>query len=284
MPFTQDQAKQLNQLLEQSKLFDKQYTDHKNPTRLPEQAVFSAHQNIITSYETLLQENSEIKPKDRADIYTNMHVQYEGLRKYYGICYDFAQTIDVKNELLDKQTRCTRQCILYTEYSRDYYASKKDKTWASDYLKQYHDVKSRLDNAKNELEKQTSSSTSSISSTLSPDEAASECADALLGLASSPRANSPLEIIDRCWRDLHNLSQSEAFSSHPQCAHVLKATLLLASSKIALEAAQQEVLSHDSFSHAGQSFFTLPTTRTKRRHPESTQLTPEHVAAHNMTH
>jgi hypothetical protein len=282
--------------LKQSQLFDEQYTDHHHPTRLSEQDVFNAHQNIITGYETLLQENSEIKPKDRADIYTNMHVQYEGLRKYYGICYDLAQTIDIKNELLDKQTRCTRQCILYTEYSRDYYASKKAKTWANEYLEQYHDVMSRLDNAKNELEKQTSSSTSSISSAPSRDEATSECADALLGLASSPRANSPLEIIDRCWRHLHNLSQSEDFSSHPQCAHVLKATLLLASSKIALESEQrrqqEEVLSHASFPLVAQSFLTLPTTRTrtrtrtrtKRPHPESTQLTPEHVAAHNMTH
>ncbi|MDF1684929.1 MAG: hypothetical protein P1U36_09800 [Legionellaceae bacterium] len=152
--------REFNRLSKQSELFDNMYCQYNTFDIAPEPEVLEAHEAIITGYQALIAELSQGKKKEMADIYNNMHVQYEGLRKYYGICYDKTPetAIAKKRELLEKQNTCNAQCIFYTTSSRDTYSSKSDKKFEAEYLVEYEVVKTRLDDAKKRLERPISAS------------------------------------------------------------------------------------------------------------------------------
>lgn len=227
-----------NQLLLESELFDEKYCNNEALSIAPEHEVLEAHEAIIHGYLVLISDLPESKKREKANVYNNMHVQYEGLRKYYGICFDemLESAKTEKRELLDKQYMCNAQCISYTILSRDTYSSKQDKKFEEDYLKEYKVVKNRLDAENRILVPQNSTSSEDSGVCFSEDEHR-ECAFILLSLATpkTSSAENSTALFNQCWRDLHYLAQSDVFKSHPQHTNLKEAVGLLTSIKIGLD-------------------------------------------------
>jgi|TARA_R110002126_G_scaffold17798_2_gene68864 hypothetical protein len=152
--------REFNRLSEQSELFDEMYCNNQASNAELEPEVLEAHEAIIQGYQALIAGLSQSKKKEKADVYNNMHVQYEGLRKYYGICFDKTpkEAKADKRELLEKQCTCNAQCIFYATSSRDTYPTKSAKTFEAEYLAEYEVVKKRLSAARKILDNSNSSS------------------------------------------------------------------------------------------------------------------------------
>lgn len=240
--------------------FDSKYCDYNNRSKIKEHTVIKEHNEIIDGFKTLLLGTCAEHQKYRPDVFTNMHVQYEGLRKYFGIRYDHALSSE-KKHLLDKQLESNNLCIYYTNQSHEACSTKKYKSYALKYLGEYNTIKSRLENEKlsNQHETVTQSSLSEFptiereiserglvgAATLlkmsqdaqTPSIAVShrllDINDARTASFQIERQNTSIdaEVINRCFRELTVLYRSSQNLDEPQRIQLSSALASLGSLK-----------------------------------------------------
>lgn len=212
--------REFNRLSDQSELFDNMYCNNQASSAALESEVLNAHEAIISGYQALLSELSQGKKKEKADIYNNMHVQYEGLRKYYGICFDKTPdaAIAKKRELLEKQYTHNAQCVFYVQSSRDTYSSKSDKKFEAEYLVEYEVIKDRLRVAKEILDNLNPSSSLNLYIDTSGEV---DCDDEALPVLVREVSKHTEEGIDHLMSLRQDSTSSE--EEHSECASTLLA-------------------------------------------------------------